>query len=262
MDFEAVADVVDQVPQPHISRHNGRILYDHVRTTRPEGVLELGTAHGVSGAYIAAALEANGHGQLTTVDSSAFFGWESPTPQELLASLGLRHRVVLDRSYSTYTWFLKEEIEARTDEHGNCDPAYDFCFLDGSKNWSTDGLAVFLIEKLLRPGGWLLLDDLDWTFSGLGGKAQMHYWVALPHLTERELREPHMRAVFDLILRQHPAFGDFRIQDGTWGWARKVSAERRTLVFEETRPLRSYVLGGARFARRALVAFVDRGTSR
>ena len=27
-----------------------------------------------------------------------------------------------------------------------------------SKNWSTDGLAVILIEKLLRPGGWLLLD--------------------------------------------------------------------------------------------------------
>jgi hypothetical protein len=61
-----------------------------------------------------------------------------------------------------------------------------------------------------------------------------------------------MRKVFDLIVRQHPSFGEFKIQDGTWGWARKAPAEPRTLVFEETRPLRSYLAGGARLARTML----------
>jgi predicted O-methyltransferase YrrM len=249
VDFEAVAAAVDGVPQPHISHHQARSLYDHIRETAPEEALELGTAHGVSGSYIAAALAANGGGHLTTVDSSAF-PWSNPTPDELLGSLGLLDRVTLDRTHSTYTWLLKEQIEARSDEHGNCKPLYDFCFIDGGKSWTTDGLAVFLVEKLLRPGGWLLLDDLDWTFRAR--EARMHYWTALPNLSEPELREPHMRKVFDLIVRQHPAFGEFKIQDGTWGWARKVASPDRRLTFEETRPLRSYLAGGARMVRRAL----------
>ena len=44
-------------------------------------------------------------------------------------------------------------------------------FLDGSHNFDIDGLAVVLAEKLLRPGGWLLLDDLDWTY-------EQNPWVA------------------------------------------------------------------------------------
>ena len=75
----------------------------------------------------------------------------------------------MDPSASTYTWFLKKQVEARSDAAGNCEPLYDFCYLDGSKDWTTDGLAVVLIEKLLRPGGWLLMDDLDWTFSSHEG---------------------------------------------------------------------------------------------
>src|SRR5919204_5129553 len=250
MDFASVADAVDEVPQPHITRLAARVLYDHIRETRPSEALELGTAHGVSACYVAAALAANGRGRLTSVDSSAF-EWTDPTPSELLASLDLSDRVTLDRAHSTYTWFLKEQIERCSDEHGNCEPIYDFCFIDGGKSWTTDGLAVFLVEKLLRPGGWLLLDDLDWTFRLSRG--QMLYWVGLAHLSESELKEPHMRKVFDLLVRQHPSFGEFKIQDGTWGWARKVPSERRTLVFEETRPLRSYLAGGARLARRMLV---------
>ena len=72
MEFEAVAAVVEDVPEPHISLDQGRAIYDHVRATRPGRVLELGTAHGVSAAYIVAALESNACGHLTTVDSSRF----------------------------------------------------------------------------------------------------------------------------------------------------------------------------------------------
>jgi hypothetical protein len=93
------------------------------------------------------------------VDSSVY-AWKDPAPGEVLQRAGVRHRLSLDRRYWTYTWFLKEELARRSDAHGNCQPAYDFCFLDGSKNWTIDGLAVLLIERLLRTGGWLLLNDL------------------------------------------------------------------------------------------------------
>ena len=249
MDFETVAAAVEGVPEPHIPVAQGRVIYDHVRETRPASVLELGTAHGVSAAYIAAALDANGEGHLTTVDSSQLT-WENPTPGELLEAAGLRGRVSIDRSYSTYNWFLKEQVEAQSDDAGNCEPLYDFCFLDGQKNWSVDGLAVVLIQKLLRPGGWLLLDDLGWTYSP--ATTGFHYWTDIGQLSERERIEPHMRAVFELIVKQDPAFTELRIQDEWWGWARKGSDEPRRLTIDTTRSLRSYVLAGMRFMHRRL----------
>jgi predicted O-methyltransferase YrrM len=249
VEFEAVAAVVRDVPQPHIPPEEGRVIYEHLRATKPETVLELGTARGVSASYIAAALEANARGHVTTVDSSRI-RWQGPTPEEVLASAGLSHRVSLERSFSTYTWFLKEQIQRRSDASGNCEPLYDFCFLDGQKNWTADGLAVFLIEKLLRPGGWLLIDDLGWTYSP--HREGCHYFTDIASLSEAERTEPHLRAVFELIVKQHPAFTELRVQDEWWGWARKQPGQPRRLTIETTRSLSSYLLAGMRTAKRRL----------
>jgi predicted O-methyltransferase YrrM len=230
-----------------MSPAEGRIVYQHIRRHRPETVLDLGTAHGVSSAYIAGALEANGSGGVTTVESSAV-RFEEPTAEELLARIGLAHRVTVDRSFSTYTWFLKERIEARSDAAGNCEPLYDFCYLDGAKDWTTDGLAVLLVEKLLRPQGWLLIDDLDWTFASVHDDTIGLTNIA--RMSERERREPHLRAVFDLIVKQHPSFTELRVQDGWWGWARKAPGEPRRLSLETSRTLGSLVVSGLRWAKR------------
>ena len=56
-------------------------------------------------------------------------------------------------------------MRSRSDGAGTVEPVYDFVYLDGAKHWTIDGLAVVLVEKLLRPGGWLLMDDLGWTYA-------------------------------------------------------------------------------------------------
>ena len=67
---------------PFMTPEFGRRVYDHVRRARPVQILELGTAHGVSAAYMAAALEANGEGHVTTVDhAGAAF---DPLPEAVL----------------------------------------------------------------------------------------------------------------------------------------------------------------------------------
>src|SRR4051812_37490598 len=87
---------------PVMTPSHGRRVFEHIRTTRPDQVLELGTAHGVSAAYMAAALEANGRGHVTTVDhADAAF---DPPPEEVLARAGLAHRVSIVREHSAYTW--------------------------------------------------------------------------------------------------------------------------------------------------------------
>jgi hypothetical protein len=93
--------------------------------------------------------------------------------------------------------------------------------LDGSKNWSTDGLAAVLAERLLRPGGWLLLDDLGWNYEK-HCEAPMHDEIEIARLSDEERIQPHLHAVFDLLIRTNPAFDQFIVQDNWWGWARKA----------------------------------------
>jgi predicted O-methyltransferase YrrM len=245
MPFDVVAQAVAGIP--FMSREQGRIVYDHVRSQRPAEVLELGTAHGVGAAYLAAALADNGAGRLTTVDFAG--AAYDPAPDEVLARAGLRDRVTVVREFSSYTWWLKEQVAARSDRAGNVEPLYDFVYLDGAKNWTIDGLAVVLVEKLLRPGGWLLLDDLDWTYSQDPGREAtdgiMHRELSAP-----ERSEPHLRAVFDLIVAQHPSFTELKVQDEWWGWARKAPGEPRRHSIETSRPLGALVAGGLRRVKR------------
>lgn len=249
--FDEVANAVAGLPYMPVEL--GRRIYDHLRATRPERVLELGTAYGVGAAYMAAALEANGRGELTTVDYSlARF---DPAPETVLAEAGLSHRVRVVRDYSSYTWFLKEQIEERSDAECNCEPLYDFAYLDGCKNWTVDGLATLLIEKLLRPGGWLLMDDLQWRYAD-------HKWGHLYDgdgkpfgpLSEREREQPHMRAVFELLVMQHPNFSEFRIEDDWYGWARKLPGVPRRLELATSRPLGVLLATQLRRAKRRRAA--------
>ena len=78
MDFDEAARIVGGIPVPHTSASRGRVLYEHIRGSRPENLLELGTARGGSAVFMAAALEANG-------DELLAEGEEMPTADELAA---------------------------------------------------------------------------------------------------------------------------------------------------------------------------------
>ena len=66
MQFEEIVKHVRDVP--YVRPAKGRILYDFVRKTKPVKCLELGFYHGSSSCYIAAALQENGNGHLTSID--------------------------------------------------------------------------------------------------------------------------------------------------------------------------------------------------
>ncbi len=223
VNFDDAAHIVADIPGPHIPARRASLLYKHIRNYRPENLLELGTARGGSAVFMASALAENGIGHLTSVDSTRW-KWENPTPLEVLEKAGLSQFVTLDKNFSTYAWFLKGELESCMDADGLVRSKYDFIFLDGAKNWSTDGITVIIAERLLRPGGWLLLDDLGWNYKQHAPDKKRHYEIDVEKLSESERSEPHLRAVFDLLVRTNPAFDEFVVQDDWWGWARKSPA--------------------------------------
>lgn len=237
MQFDEVARAVEGVP--YMTPTLGRRVYDHIRRTRPAEVLELGTAHGVGAAYMAAALAANGAGHLTTVDhgGAAF----DPPPEQVLARAGLSDPVTIVRAHSSYDWWLAEELRRVSDANGNAKPYLDFCYLDGSKNLSVDGLAVVLVERLLRPGGWLLMDDLEWTYESNMWAAPVGDGRPFGPLSEAERKEPQLLAVFDLVVRQSPSFTQVVREDAWYGWARKAPDEPRRYEVASSRPLTALI---------------------
>lgn len=233
MEFDEIARAVAGVP--YMSPELGRRVYDHIRRTRPAEVLELGTAHGVGAAYMAAALAANGAGHLTTVDhgGAAF----DPPPEQVLARAGLADRVTVVRAHSSYDWYLGEQLRRVSDADGNAEPYLDFCYLDGCKNFSVDGLAVVLIERLLRPGGWLLMDDLEWTYESNPWVAPVGDGRPFGPLSEAERTQPHLLAVFELVVRQLPSFTEVLREDAWYGWAHKAPDAPRRYEVASSRPL-------------------------
>lgn len=223
MTFETVHAHLAGVP--YIAPAAARALYEFILRAGPRDCLELGFAHGASSCYIAAALAARGEGHLTTVDLETSVGRRPPI-ETLLARTGLARYVTVRREVHCYTWFLKKEIERRT-ARGRCRPAYDFCFVDGCKNWTIDGFAFFLVDKLLRPGGWILLDDYTWTYERRARATGQAETDGLVHraMSPDQRAQPNVALIFRYLIRQHPAYEAFRVE-GDWAWARKVGGRR------------------------------------
>jgi len=226
MEFTAVSAVLDGIP--NMTRDRARRVYDHLAATDSLDVLELGTAHGVSACYMAAAVEERS-GSVTTVDHVVATRLRDPQPDEVIDRCGLGDHVervlVAD---SSYTWWLGDQIDANTAD-GTCWPAYDFVYIDGAHNWTIDGFSFFLVDKLLRPGGWLLLDDLAWSYGASGSSFGPGQGPDALGLSAAERADPHMRRVFDLLIAQHPGYSNFRIEDEDWAWAHKRPDGRRSV---------------------------------
>jgi predicted O-methyltransferase YrrM len=255
MDFARVAETTQGVP--HMDAEHGRRLFDHLRSAGAKHVLEIGTAHGVSAAYMSAAVAPNG-GMVTTLDHVS--ARNDPSPSEVLRRTGVANVTLVAVEDSSYNWWLKKQIEAATDESGNCEPKYDFCYLDGAHNWTIDGFAVVLVEKLLRPGGWLLLDDLNWAYGRYAGPYGPGQGPADLRLSSDEQAVPHMQAVFDLIVKQHPSFTELRVEDGSWGWAHKAPGRARRYDVTSTRSLRAVALARLLRLRQRLMGHVEKTT--
>lgn len=212
---------------PHIGDAQAWELYQFVKREKPRSCLELGHAHGASSAYIAAALDEVG-GHLDTVDLKSAAD-RVPNLESLLARMGLSHLVTIHREVNSYTWFLKKKIASQS-ANGKCEPCYDFCFVDGAKNWTIDGLAFFLVDKLLNKNGWILFDDYGFTYEKYLRRKEVMDGITIRQLGPDERAEPHIEQIYQLLVRQHPSYSNFVLQSNWWAWAQKVADGRRDVA--------------------------------
>jgi predicted O-methyltransferase YrrM len=207
--IERVRDYVAKLPYMKFSQ--AQRLQDLIVNNGIRDCLELGFYHGVSSAYIAEILKDQGGGHLTTIDLLTARD-RQPNIDQILSHLGLKEYVTVFYEPRSYTWRLMKFLEAQSD------PIYDFCYIDGGHSWDVSGFGFFLVEKLLRPGGWLLFDDLDWTYERMiGPEGKPAFMRRMP---EEEISTRQVRKVWELLVKQHSSFHNTR-EEGPWGFAQK-----------------------------------------
>jgi predicted O-methyltransferase YrrM len=236
VDLDRVRNRVQDIP--HMTFEQGQAISDVIQRNGFHDILELGFRHGVSTCYMAAALEHLGGGKITTIDLLSAKNAQ-PNIESLLADLGLAHLADVFYEPHSYVWRLMKFIES------DDSPRFDFCYIDGAHDWATDGFAFYLVDRLLKPGGLIIFDDMDWTFES---SATLRKTEFVRFMSDDEKKTPQIRRVWELLVKTHPAYGDFVIKDG-WGHARKMHAEALTTPGEirtETVYEKRYVgFGGA-----------------
>ena len=214
---------------PRMTSSQADVITDVIIKNRFQNILELGFQHGVSTCYQAGALDELGGGNITTIDLLEARD-ANPNVEQLLDDLGLNQYVTVFYEPTSYIWRLMRMLEE------DRLPRFDFCYIDGAHNWYTDGFAFFLVDRLLKPGGLIIFDDLDWTYD-TSPTLKNKKWVKRKPQDERTI--PQVRQVYELLVKPHPAYTEFKTVNG-WAYAHKSSASsdsvevelRREIVFE------------------------------
>lgn len=213
MEFNKIADILDNIP--HMTKDQGRTVYDLIVNSSIENIIELGFANGTSSCYFAAALDEKKKGKVVTIDNQTAKD-RTPNIDELLKKTHLHEYVEPVYANSSYNWELMKLIDKQT-KNGYCEPLFDFCYLDGAHSLEVDGCAFMLVDKLLKPGAYLLFDDLLWNYAESPSLKKSDFVKNLP---EEERVTPQIKKLFDLVVTQNPTYADFSVK-GNWAMARK-----------------------------------------
>lgn len=197
-----------------MNKKQANTIKDIIISNNLSSLLELGTFQGKSAAYMASILEERGTpGTVTTLDRESCMNNE-PNVKQVISTLKLTHRVNIILHPRSFTIPLMHMLEQ------NPLPKFDFCYFDGGHIWDATGFAFLLVNKLLKPGAWIVFDDLDWTIHE-SEKARGK--VILKNYGEEEKKMKQVRKVWEILL---PLEGYINRYENKfkWGIAQKPAA--------------------------------------
>jgi predicted O-methyltransferase YrrM len=209
--IERVKDTFDDLA--YMRHSDATFMQNFIIQHDVKDILEIGFFHGKSSAYFAAILEDLGRGHLVTIDRDTA-RQRDPNIENVLSTLKLAHRVTPIYADRSYTWEMAKMIGTQPR------PEFDLCYFDGDHLWDGTGFGFMLVDVLLRPGGWIIFDDLKWTIDGASkGRGKVpRSWQAC---SSDEKASPAVRMVFDLLVPHLGYTERTTANSGWWGIARK-----------------------------------------
>ena len=201
-----------------MTRENAEFMRKFISERNLSSLLEIGFFKGKSTAYFAAILEDLGRGHITAIDKKTALDHE-PNIDDVLKTTGLSHRVTRVLSDRSYTWELLKMMRSAQP------PQFEFCYFDGGHTWDATGFGFVLVDRLLKPGGWIIFDDLDWTIEkSLESSPQRENVYRKYGADERTT--PAVRLVFETLVKDFGYRNMSEVSEFSWGVAQKPGGQR------------------------------------
>ncbi len=151
-----------------IKGEDARFLYNLIKETKPEKVIQIGTFTGFSSLIIASALESNKNGRLITIDPNMSYILEKPVniAREIAKSLNLDSRIEFTEGFfssvTNNTWNALLIGQKVLRQIGSIDCA----FIDGDHRFESVLSDFELTFRYLKPSGKVLFHDIK-NFVGI-----------------------------------------------------------------------------------------------
>lgn len=95
----------------------------------------------------------------------------------------------------SYNWSLIKLIQENQNK-----PIFDYCFLDGAHTVAVDALNFFLVDKLLKIGGYLDFDDYSWKLRGSSLDPKYVPEVSEQY-TDEQIDSQQVKMIIDILVK-------------------------------------------------------------
>ncbi|WP_417411321.1 class I SAM-dependent methyltransferase [Hoeflea sp.] len=115
-------------------------------------------------------------------------------------------------TFDSYVWQLLKLAKHHINQ-GN-PSIFDFIYLDGAHTFLHDSGAAAVCKLLLKPGGYLLFDDYNWTFMNSPTLNPEKSPAVLKWYSPEQLAYPNVKMVCEVLMDSDPNFSRQTL-DGT-----------------------------------------------
>jgi predicted O-methyltransferase YrrM len=188
-----------------VRQHNHAVV-EFLEGTQCRMIAEIGVYRGHTSRRIAQWLD--GRGELHLFD---FHDTVEQVAKDL-AELGHHNVRTFGNSYrylDSYNWSLGQVLRE------NPQPIYDFVFIDGAHTWAIDALATLLVDRLLKPGGYLAQDDYAWRLATSPSLRPEVFPLTGKMYTDEQMAEQQVRMICDLLIRRDDRYEEV-VENTIW----------------------------------------------
>lgn len=164
---------------------------------RKIAVAEIGVAIGATAVEVCRMLESN--------DDYYAFDFHS-IANDLIEDLSKLPEVVCnlhakgntDKTYDSYNWTLSEMLfEMRNNEQNGM---FDVVYIDAVHSFAHDGLACCILKEMIKPGGFMIFDDLNWTFGNNASCNPIAFPKVKEWYTEEQIYDYQIQRVINVFM--------------------------------------------------------------
>lgn len=114
--------------------------------------------------------------------------------------------------FDSYAWGLATMVRD-LERAGQPVEIFDFVYLDGAHAFHHDAPACAILKRMIKPGGYLVVDDMKWTFNSSPTMNPTRRPEVGESYTDEQLSVAHVGLIVDVLLRPDDEFEEIFLSD-------------------------------------------------